>query len=941
MADARAQSVGIVGREIECRAVSGCLDAVQAGLAAVVLEGEPGIGKSTIWREAVAQARDRGYRVLACEPSEAEAGMSFAGLGDLLEPVIDELLLELPVPQVRALEAALLRVEAAHSPRDERGVSVAFLSVIRLLCAQCAVVLAIDDVHWLDRPTARVIDFALRRLASAPVGVLASARLDARRRSAIDLERSVDSRRCQRVRLEGLSLAALQRVLQAREGAGLPRRLLLKVHELSRGNPFFAIELTHALAGRGEPLAAGEPLPVPETLSELVAGRLARIGAGAREALLIASALAHPTSSLIEAFDRERDVNELLGKAERHGLIEIDRGRVRFSHPLIASTVYANATMLDRKRVHQRLAEIVPDPEQRARQMALAADGTDEQVAAALEHAADVADARGAPEAAAELCELACQLTPPELSHAARRRKLAGANHHFTAGEWGQARVLGEAVVADGAGESELARALHLLAKIHYYGDSFPEAARLLRDALEHAGDDAAVRAPVELDLTYVSMAFEDLQAADAHARAALEYAQTLDQPGLEAEALAFSVQMDFMRGRGLDRERLQRALDLEDRTRRVPVALRPSLIAGLILSSIGESSRACALFDDLRASLAERGEAQSSLPVMAGIAMVLAYCWHGDLKVAGQQAHETLDAAAQVGTQTARALALAAMATANAYLGEVEDTRRQAQESVELFREAGGSLITVYPLVALGFLHLSLEEPAEADRVLRPVVAMLQGAGLAEPSRASFVANEIEALIGIGEMTLAESLLDAFEQSARAMKRAISLAPAARCRGLLLAAQGHHERAIESLLYAIEQHEQAPRPVDLARTLLVLGQIQRRANRRREGRETLERALAIFEEVGAKQWAKRTRGELARLGLRRDAGGELTPTEEQVAERAASGMTNRQIAGALFISPKTVEANLARVYRKLGISSRAELGRHSAESKGPGAAKT
>lgn len=928
--------MGIVGREVECRVVSGWLDAVGAGLVALVLEGEPGIGKSTIWREAVAQARERGYRVLACEPSEAEAGMSFTGLGDLLEPVIDQLLLELAVPQVRALEAALLRLEAAHSPRDDRGVSVAFLNVVRLLCAESAVVLAIDDVQWLDRPTARVVDFALRRLASAPVGVLVSARLGARKRSMIDLERSVDSQRLQRVRLGGLGLAALQHLLEAREGAGLPRRLLLKVHELSRGNPFFAIELAHALAGRDEPLAPGEQLPVPETLSELVAGRLARIGADAREALLIVSALAHPSRALIQSFDRERDVSDLLARAERHGLIEVDRDRVRFSHPLIASTVYANAAMLDRKRVHCRLAEIVPDPEQRARHMALAADGTDEQVADALEQAADVADARGAPEAAAELCELACQLTPPDLPDAARRRKLSAANHHFTAGEWERARVLCEAAIADGATESELARALHLLAKIHYYGDSFPEAARLLHEALGHAGEDASVRAPVELDLTYVSMAFEDLQAAAAHSRAALEYAQVLDHTGLEAEALAFSVQMDFICGHGLDRERLQRALDLEDRTRRVPVALRPSLIAGLILSSIGESARACELFDELRTSLAERGEEQASLPVMAGIAMVLAYCWHGDLKAAGQRAQETLDAAAQVGTKTARALALAAMATANAYLGEVEATRRQARESVELFREAGGSLIIVYPLVALGFLHLSLEEPAEADRVLRPVVAMMEGAGLAEPSRASFVANEIEALIGIGELAQAESLLDAFEQAARAMERPVSLAPTARCRGLLLAAQGEHERAIEALLYAIEQHEQAPRPVDLARTLLALGQIQRRANRRREARQTLERALKIFQEVGAKQWAKRTRGELARLGLRRDAGSELTPTEEQVAERAASGMTNRQIAGALFISPKTVEANLARVYRKLGISSRAELGRRIAERERP-----
>jgi DNA-binding CsgD family transcriptional regulator len=159
-----------------------------------------------------------------------------------------------------------------------------------------------------------------------------------------------------------------------------------------------------------------------------------------------------------------------------------------------------------------------------------------------------------------------------------------------------------------------------------------------------------------------------------------------------------------------------------------------------------------------------------------------------------------------------------------------------------------------------------------------------------------------------------------------------VSVAPALRCGGLLLAARGDQEGALAALRQALQQHERAPRPIELARTLLALGQVQRRANQRRDARETLERAQAMFEQLGANQWATRARGELARLGLRRKAGAELTPTELQVAEHAASGMTNREVAGALFISPKTVEANLARVYRKLGISSRAQLGRQMAE---------
>jgi DNA-binding CsgD family transcriptional regulator len=208
----------------------------------------------------------------------------------------------------------------------------------------------------------------------------------------------------------------------------------------------------------------------------------------------------------------------------------------------------------------------------------------------------------------------------------------------------------------------------------------------------------------------------------------------------------------------------------------------------------------------------------------------------------------------------------------------------------------------------------------------------MLAGSARGEPSTAPSLPDEGEALIAINELSLAESLLDGFQSRSEALDRAISLAPALRCRGLLLAALGDREGALAALRQALAQHELAPRPIDEARTLLVLGQIHRRANQRRAAGDTLERALAIFERLGARQWAERARAEIARLGLRRKAGNELTPTELQVAQQASSGMTNREIAAALFISPKTVEANLARVYRKLGISSRAQLGRQMAE---------
>lgn len=931
---------GIIGRDRERAVVREFLGAIPTGLVALAIDGDAGIGKSTIWADGLAAARCRGWRVLACRPAAAEARMSFAGLSDLIEPVIDELLPQLAAPQRQALEAALARGELAHLPHDERGVSIGFLSMIRHLCKRGPVLLAVDDLQWLDRPTARVLQFAIRRSSAEPVGLIVSARADHHRHAVVGLSSCVSEERRMRLRLGPMTLAELHRVLGSRGEERISRRLLLQIHRLSAGNPFFALELARAVAAHDLEVTPGEPLPLPTTLGQLVAGRLARLPARTRAVLLVASALAQPAVSLVQQFDPDSSALERLTEAERRGLIRVDHDRIRFAHPLLASTLYGAAPALERQRVHRRLAEIVTDPEQQARHLALAAGSPDERVAAALEAAAGIADARGAPDTAAELCELARDLTPPEDPAAVLRRSRLAAEHSFSAGDGERAQALAAPVIAGCSSGPELARALHLVAKLRYYGDSFPEAARLLRRALEHAGDDPALRAPIELDTAYVIYTFDGFPAAAGHARAAVRHARKLSESGLLAEALAVVVMAEFLSGRGLDKAKLERALALEDRARRVPVNLRPSLIAGLILAWIGESQAACARFEQLRAWLMERGE-EGQLPMISGSGLVLAHCWSGDLPAAARAAREGLEVALQLGTAASRGLALSGMALANAYLGTAADARRQATESVELLRSVGWHLATVFPLTALGLVHLSLDQPADADRILRPLVALLGEAGLGEPSSVPFVTDEIEALVAIGELVLAERLLDTFEAQARTLDRAVSLATAARCRALLLAARGEPDAALVAVAGALAQHDRAPRPIELARTLLVRGRLQRRANQRRAAGETLECALATFEKLGAAQWAARTRGELSRLGLRRQAGDELTPTEEQVAQHAASGMTNREVARAMFISPKTVEANLGRAYRKLSVSSRAELGWRMAERERAAAAES
>ena len=196
--------------------------------------------------------------------------------------------------------------------------------------------------------------------------------------------------------------------------------------------------------------------------------------------------------------------------------------------------------------------------------------------------------------------------------------------------------------------------------------------------------------------------------------------------------------------------------------------------------------------------------------------------------------------------------------------------------------------------------------------------------------------ANHIEAVIGLGDLERAERLLGRLDGWGRATGRAWTLATAARCRGLLRAAHGDGEGAVQALEEALAHHQDLAMPFELGRTLLVMGQVQRRAKRKRIAKQHLDRALEIFQSLPAPPWAGRARAELSRLGIRPPAPLTLTATEERVAALAAAGHTNRQVAQALFLSPKTVEANLARVYRKLGIASRAELGAAIARAQSP-----
>ena len=307
------------------------------GPAAIVFEGTAGIGKTTLWLAGVGAATEQGHRVLSTRAAEAEARLSYTALGDLLDGVIDDTQARLPPPQARALDAALLR-GAERSRPDQRAVSVATLEVLRILASSGPLTIAIDDVQWLDAPSARVLSFAVRRLTDEQVGLMCSLRVGSGSPGdPLDIDRALPEPSVVRVRVGPMDVAALGRLVRERTDVDLPRPILVRVHRVSDGNPFFGLQMARALAREGSRPVPGRPLPVPEDLHELLGARLATLSSSARRTLLAAAAASRPTHALVVAAGgRHGRAIADLSEAEDAGIIESGGERIRFSHPLFA-----------------------------------------------------------------------------------------------------------------------------------------------------------------------------------------------------------------------------------------------------------------------------------------------------------------------------------------------------------------------------------------------------------------------------------------------------------------------------------------------------------------------------------------------------------------------------------------------------------------------------
>jgi DNA-binding CsgD family transcriptional regulator len=911
----------LAGRESDLARVSVFLSGASRGPRGLLICGPPGIGKSEVWTAAVALASAEGFRVLAARPVEVEASFSFSALGDLLAGALDPLLPALAGPQRRALEVALLRREDSQ-PLEPRAVGVALFNVLAALAATSPLLIAIDDVQWLDAPSRGVLEYALRRLKSEAVAVLATSR-DQAALGDVAVLRAVPAGAANVLRLQPLTLGALRKVLHERTRANLHRYTALRIHEASAGNPMLALEIASALEAEGISPRPGQPLPVPVGMQEVLERRVSSVSRQAKDLLAVAASLAQPSMELLSRASRTNPVGALT-EAARAGLIAIRDNRVEFSHPLLRFVIARSLPADGRRRLHARLAAVVDNPEERARHLALSVDRADEEVAAELERAARQATARGAPIAAAELLEMAAALTPAELGEAAARRGLGAGEAYYYAGDGARSQKLLEQMLDTEMPPTMRSRALCSLGLVRCFTDSVPAAVSLLEQAVELADGDARLKVSALLPLALAKAASIRIDETRGHVEEALVLALADGDATGATEAMT---QVAFWRFATSDEPHAALLEEARERAQCDPavrLTFGPEFWAGRILKCTDDLKGARSTVARVHAMAEERGDEESLISINNVLAEIELAA--GDWPAALRHANDSIELSTTGGWESYATMSYALSALAQAHLGLVDGANEAAAVGWRAVERTGFVAATLYLRWAQGFLALSRKDAAGADAHLGDLASMYVTFGVLEPGEAIWLIDEAEALVALGRLAEAQAMADAYLEASRRRDRRWCLAAGLRARALVKGAGGELEAAMHDARQAAELAEPGSRPFEYARCLLVKGILERRSRNRTASRESLGRAADIFSRLGAQLWVARAEEELARAGARPHAADTLSATEQRVATLAAEGRANPEIAAALFMSRKTVEANLARSYRKLGIRTRMQL---------------
>ncbi|MGW6280597.1 helix-turn-helix transcriptional regulator [Kribbella sp. NPDC055071] len=892
----------LIGRETERRVIEQLIAGARVGASGVLLvTGEAGIGKTALLDQSAAQAD--GLRVLRASGTEAEQEIPFGALLQLLRPALAGLD-RLPGPQQVALATALALQRGPSVPADRFAVGAATLSLICRYAEDAPLALIVDDAHLLDRPSAEALLFAARRLVADPIVLLIAARTNEPHPLAdADLPT---------LQLDGLPLDAARQIVRH-----LPGELVERLHQTVAGNPLALLELADD-PDQLHRMPPGVPLPVPALLAEAFTTRANRLSAEARIALLVAAVDDCELGAVARACATLDVPVAVLEEAESAGLVAIRDGEVQFRHPLVRSAIYTSAEPAERRTVHRAVARVTPDEDRRAWHLSEAVLGTDDEVAAGLvvagEHAAD----RGAHAVASTAYERAARLSG-ELSDRALRLVAAG-EAAWSAGLADRAdALLDDALLLDPPRPVRIG-VQEIRADIAVKCGS-PARARDILLAAAAECEDPAVATVLLVDAVGACFRLCDATGGLDVAHDIDRLLPTVERAGPRIIGMLASGVAKILAGQG-GTSQIRAAVALApsnelDRDRRRQVWM---VIAALFLR---ESTDGRAL---LQQAMVERRE-QLALATLPGLLFVLA---RDDATTdrwadAVTSYDEGIRLSRETGQTTELAMNLAGQAWLAAHQGSAE-CQTFAAEALRICVDRQIHLGTVWSLFALGDLELGRGDPASALPQYERLVDVLAANGLKDADL-SPAPELVEVYLRLGRPDQAAGVAREYAVLAEAKGQPWSLARAARARALIDESEPDFERALA-------WHAETLDAFELARTRLAYGGWLRRVRRRVDARTQLRQAVADFDALGAAGWADQAAAELKATGetARRRVPStvdELTPQERQIAVLLTDGQSIREAAARLFLSPKTVEYHLRKVYAKLGIHSRAELAEH------------
>ena len=897
----------LIEREAELALIAGLLErAGQSCGGTLILCGEPGVGKTALLRRAVASAPGR---TLWLRGVESERELAFVGLWDLLGPVLD-LADDLPDPQRRAVLGAL--AIRGDVPVERFAVNVGVLTLLIAAARTAPLLIVGDDVQWIDDASLDVLRFVTRRIAAEPIAMLLSSR---------EVPPGFDDERTTVRTVRGLTAGGVRTLVGDRSLWADAAAFAEGLHEATGGNPLALGEL---LRGGGEQLREavelGQPLPVNDVIRAAFRERLARLSDRARTALLVAAATERRDLAVLARAAAHLGVDlDAFEEAEREDVIAIEEGRVSFQHPIMRSVMYSVASAEERRAAHVALAREIAsesNSDEAPWHRAAAALLPDERIASELEETALRYGRRSGHYAAARALQRAAMLTAEDDARARRLHEAAEAARRAGRGAWAR-RLLDEA--------ASYARAPELQAEVDFtrtilgtWTEATLDSSRRYEElATAHRERDpeyaatvygyAAAQRVVEGDVADARRQAElavDAAASEGVSDAARDVA-------MQALAITQILNGDPA-GAETSRRVAREMLGREDLTGREYLTLP--------LIWIEDYELASAL---LEPRLAEARATGNLRALTASLEVEANLCFRtGDWQHARAAADESARLAEDSDQTVQLAYSLATLAIVEAAQGR-DEARVHAARAEAIGAEYGLAELEQYVATALGLLELGLGDAAAATVSLGRAAAYAARAGQREPCVHQWMADLLDAAFLDGDRTRVEAVIAELSGHAgRPWAQAVAL----RGSGML----ADSERSDAAFGEAVVWHERTTAPFERGRLHLWWGRRLRRDRRRVQAREQLERALEIFDALGARPWSESARKELAASGARlrtaHDSRDELTPQEIQISEMVVAGASNKEIAGTMYLSPKTVETHLSRIYRKLDVRSRQQL---------------